>query len=99
RERALHDEVSELRAEREKGKIEGMIKGNLEGEIKGMIKGKLEGKLEGESMLLERLIFKRFGSLPDDVRARLRTATTDQLEAWAERILDSCTLAEIFNDH
>ncbi|MFZ4536860.1 Rpn family recombination-promoting nuclease/putative transposase [Propionivibrio sp.] len=79
RERALHDEVSELRAEREKGEIEGMIK--------------------GESMLLERLIVKRFGSLPDDVRTRLRTATADQLEAWAERIFDSCTLAEIFNDH
>ncbi|MFZ4539717.1 DUF4351 domain-containing protein, partial [Propionivibrio sp.] len=62
-------------------------------------KGEIEGMIKGESMLLERLIVKRFGSVPDDVRARLRTATVDQLEAWAERILDSCTLAEIFNDH
>ena len=75
RERALHDEVSDLRAEREKG------------------------KLEGESTLLERLMVKRFGTLTDETRSRLKSATVEQLETWAERILDARTLAEIFNEH
>ena len=79
RERALHDEVSDLRAEREKGK--------------------LEGKLEGESTLLERQLVKRFGALTDDTRSRLKSATAEQLETWAERILDARTLAEVFNEH
>ena len=36
RERALHDEVSELRAEREIGKREGMLEGKLEGKREGL---------------------------------------------------------------
>ncbi len=65
----------------------------------GVVLGKLEGKLEGESALLERQIAKRFGPLTDNTRIRLNTATTEQLETWAERILDAGTLAEVFGDH
>ena len=36
RERALHDEVSELRAEREIGKREGKLEGKLEGKREGL---------------------------------------------------------------
>ena len=36
RERALHDEVSELRAAREKGKREGMLEGELKGKRDGL---------------------------------------------------------------
>ena len=56
RERALHDEVSELRAAREIGKREGKLEGLLEGEIKGKLAGKLEGKREGLEEALARLI-------------------------------------------
>ncbi|WP_295441736.1 Rpn family recombination-promoting nuclease/putative transposase [uncultured Thiodictyon sp.] len=48
RERALHDEVSELRAEREKGRREGMLEVAL--------KGKLEGQREGLETALARLM-------------------------------------------
>ena len=78
---------------------EGVLIGELQGELKGELKGKLEGKLEGECTLLERQIVKRFGPVTEDIRIRLRTATTDQLEIWAERILDASTLADIFSDH
>ena len=44
RERALHDQVSELRAEREKGRLECELE------------GKLEGQREGLEMALDRLI-------------------------------------------
>jgi hypothetical protein len=77
------------------------IKANAiaEGVLLGERKGELKGKLEGESTLLERLIIKRFGSITENTRTRLRTATSDQLEIWAERILDAHTLAEVFSDH
>ncbi|MDP1651587.1 MAG: DUF4351 domain-containing protein, partial [Rhodocyclaceae bacterium] len=91
RERAMRDENSERRAEREQGMLEGMLE--------GILKGKLEGKLEGESMLLERLIARRFGPIADATRDRLKAATAEQLENWAERILDASTLAEVFGDH
>jgi predicted transposase/invertase (TIGR01784 family) len=70
-----------------------------EGMMLGKIEGRLEGRLEGESTLLERLLTKRFGALTDEVRGRLRTATSAQLEAWAERFLDAQILADVFNEH
>jgi len=67
--------------------------------LEGQIKGRLEGRLEGEAAVLERQLVKRFGPLGDDTRARLNTATLDQLERWAERILDAPALAAVFEDH
>ncbi|KJS65039.1 MAG: hypothetical protein JM57_13280 [Comamonadaceae bacterium BICA1-1] len=65
----------------------------------GRLEGKLEGKLEGEAALLERLIARRFGPITPSTRLRLDSATAAQLEAWADRILDARTLAEVFVDH
>lgn len=65
----------------------------------GELKGKLEGKLEGEATLLERQLTKRFGPLTQETRTRLNSATTDQLELWAERILDAPTVAAVFDGH
>jgi predicted transposase/invertase (TIGR01784 family) len=48
RERALHDEVTELRAQREQGKLEGKMEGKIE--------GKIEGKREGLDEALARLV-------------------------------------------
>ena len=83
RERALHDEISELLAAEERGKVVG----------------KLEGKLEGEALLLERLLVKRFGALSQETRQRLSTARSEELETWAERILDASTLGAVFDRH
>ncbi len=52
-----------------------------------------------KSSTCERLIAKRFGLNTDNTRTRLKTATLEQMETWAERILDATTLAEIFGDH
>lgn len=76
-------------------RAEGMMLGIHEGKLQGIH----EGKLEGESTLLERLIVKRFGPLSDNTRNRLKTATSEQLETWAERMLDAGTLADVFSDH
>ena len=64
-----------------------------------MAEGVLRGKLEGEAALLERQLARRFGTVTPSTRVRLHSATATQLEAWAERILDARTLAEVFADH
>jgi len=46
--------------------------------------------------LLRRLLIRRFGPLPDGAEARLRAATTETLELWAERVLDAPTLDAIW---
>jgi predicted transposase YdaD len=66
---------------------------------RGRIEGKLEGKLEGEATLLARQLGKRFGTLSDETRARLAQATADQLELWADRVLDAPSLAAVFDEH
>jgi hypothetical protein len=72
--------------------------GMQEGIQEGIQKGLLQGRLEGESTLLERLLVKRFGPLSEDTRVRLRAARAEQLEIWAERVLDVTSLAQVFGD-
>jgi hypothetical protein len=63
----------------------------------GIEKGLLQGRQEGEATLLQSLLARRFGTLPDAVRARLASATVEQLESWALKILDAKSLDEVFN--
>jgi hypothetical protein len=62
----------------------------------GWRKGKLEGKLEGEAVILQRQLIKRFGTLDDITLTRLHSATSEQLELWAERVLDATSLQAVF---
>ncbi len=43
-----------------------------------------------------RQLEKRFGPLPDATRARLESATADQLLEWGERVLMANRLADVF---
>jgi len=61
--------------------------------------GRQEGRQEGQTAVLERLLAKRFGPLTDDTRQRLAGATPEQLETWAERLLDAPTLSAVFEPH
>ena len=63
----------------------------------GIEKGLLQGRQEGEATLLQSLLARRFGTLPDAVRARLAGATVEQLESWALKILDAKSLDEVFD--
>lgn len=74
-------------------------RGMEQGLEQGLKKGKLEGKLEGEATILQRLLIKKFGPLPEETQCRLSTATLDQLDLWAERLLDAPTLSAIFDEH
>ncbi|MEJ1963403.1 MAG: Rpn family recombination-promoting nuclease/putative transposase [Gammaproteobacteria bacterium] len=56
-----------------------------------------EGLQKGEAIVLTRILRKRFGELPVSFSARLRSALPEQLESWAERLLDAGSLDEIFD--
>jgi predicted transposase YdaD len=66
---------------------------------KGLLQGRQEGRQEGEVTLLERLLSKRFGPLEEATRSRLNNATLEQIESWAERVLDAKTLEDVFGHH
>jgi hypothetical protein len=53
---------------------------------------------EGQAQMLERLLRHRFGALPDWVEARLSTASAEQLEQWAERLLDVDSMDSLFDE-
>jgi hypothetical protein len=61
-----------------------------------MQQGRQEGRQEGEEKLLERQLSRRFGPLIPDIRALLSNASLDELEQWADNILDAKTLEEVF---
>jgi predicted transposase/invertase (TIGR01784 family) len=63
---------------------------------KALEQGRMVGRAEGEAAILLRLLTRRFGPLTPEVQARLVGATTDELELWADRVLNAPTLDDVF---
>ncbi len=55
-----------------------------------------KGVEKGEALLLQRLLVRRFGALPNEVVNQIASATSEQIETWGDRVLDAATLDEIF---
>ena len=64
----------------------------------GRQEGMQKGRQEGEQILLQRMLTRRFGEIPDWAQKRLLQASPEQLEQWADRLLDVPTLDAVFND-
>ena len=62
----------------------------------GIQQGVQQGRIAGQRAILERLLLRRFGALPPAVLERLDTASADDLDAWAEGVLDAPTLEDVF---
>lgn len=62
----------------------------------GIAKGIEEGIQQGEALVLRRLLARRFGELPDWVEERLTQASRQELETWADRVLDAPGLEAVF---
>ncbi len=56
----------------------------------------LAAQAAAKAELLLKLLGLRFGSTPQPILARLGAATSEQLDAWAERVLVANTLDEVF---
>jgi predicted transposase YdaD len=65
----------------------------------GEAKGKVEGKAEEASLILQRLLARRFGPLSEETHRRLSAASLEQLETWVERIFDAASLDALFDGH
>jgi hypothetical protein len=60
--------------------------------------GERAGFQEGERAVLLRQLRRRFSAQVDAVvELRVATASTEQIETWAERVLSATTLAELFD--
>ncbi|EGV28608.1 hypothetical protein ThidrDRAFT_3600 [Thiorhodococcus drewsii AZ1] len=59
---------------------------------------KQQGVSEGEAKLLRRQLVRRFGVLPPWAEAHLEQASEDELEVWADRVLECATLEEVLKD-
>ena len=68
-----------------------------EGMQEGMQQGMRRGRVDGERVVLERLLRRRFGHLTPGVNERLSQASADDLETWAENVLDADTLDDVFD--
>lgn len=97
----LH-EVRDMLSERvkdwtEQWKRDGMAAGMKEGLAQGMEQGLSQGRQEGEAALLQRLLTRRFGPLPEAAQQRLATADAETLLVWGERVLEARTLDEVWD--
>ncbi|MCO5762214.1 MAG: Rpn family recombination-promoting nuclease/putative transposase [Chromatiaceae bacterium] len=72
----------------EEYKRQGMQKGIQEGEQKG--------RLEGETLILQRLLTRRFGPLPPEALARIASAAEADITRWADQVLDAGCFEEVF---
>ena len=85
-----------------RGKAEGMARGKAEGMAEGKAEGMAEGMAEGESLGRTRLLLyqirRRFGTLPEEVELKVRSAPASDLEAWADAVLSARSLDEVFRN-
>ena len=85
---------------RDEGMERGLERGMEQGRVQGMEQGRVQGmeqdRVEGERAVLERLLHRRFGQLPPATAERLGRASADDLETWAENVLDAQTLGDVF---
>ena len=70
--------------------------GIKEGRRLGLEEGLEQGLKQGELIALERQLTRRFGPIPEAIQQRLRSATTEQLESWLDRILEANNIEDVF---
>lgn len=98
--RTMHEALERLVPER-KERIVGWFtqpyydKGKAEGKAEGFA----EGTAKGEATIFARLLEKRFGAMPADIRQRIFAADVGCIEAWAERVFDAPDLESVFESN
>ena len=64
---------------------------------KGMEKGIAKGAHEGEVLLLQKLLTKRFGSIPAHITEQISNAALQDIERWFDRAIDVSQLSDVFD--
>ena len=90
-------EVDGMLAERIESWADGWMKeGMQQGIQQGIQQGMQKGMQQGEAFALQRLITKRFGSIPSVIAAQIAAASQAQIEAWFDLAIDAPTLEAVF---
>ena len=63
---------------------------------RGIEKGIEQGIEKGEALVLQRLLTKRFGTLPGELVATICAASAAQIDVWVDRVLDAGSLDQVF---
>jgi predicted transposase YdaD len=79
----------------EKWKAEARAEGLSEGRAKGRAEGEAEGRAEAMAATLLKQLSRRFGPVPAAIEQRIRSADTEQLDAWLDAVIDSPTLDDV----
>lgn len=66
-----------------------------EGHQEGHQEGRQEGRQEGERSLILRLLTRQVGELPEELRSRLNTLSSEQLENLGEALLEFKAIADL----
>ncbi len=74
----------------------GREEGKELGREEGKELGREEGKKLGIEQVLRSLLVRRFGALPAEADARLRTADAATIERWSLQLLDARRLEDVF---
>ncbi|MFV8749588.1 Rpn family recombination-promoting nuclease/putative transposase [Nannocystaceae bacterium ST9] len=95
----FHAKIREVAPEAESAAMTIAEQLIAEGRAKGRNEGRSEGRSEGRNVaeqMLGKLLVLKFGELPADIEARVSSASLDELQAWADRVLRATTLADVF---
>lgn len=85
----------ERAAAREEGLEEGREQGREEGREEGREQGLKEGRASGMAQVVQLQLERSFG-LSDAEREKIATASSEQIETWAERLVSASSLDEVF---
>ena len=58
---------------------------------------KAEGVQKGEMLSLQKLLTKRFGSIPTEITAQIANATLQDIERWFDLAIDANQLSDVFD--
>ena len=62
----------------------------------GIERGIERGIEKGEALVLQKLLTKRFGTLPRELVIAISAASAAQIDVWVDRVLDAASLEEVF---
>ena len=62
----------------------------------GIERGIERGIEKGEALVFQRLLTKRFGTLPGELVVTISTAPAAQIDVWVDPVIDAASLEEVF---
>ena len=73
---------------REQGMKQGLVKGIEKGREQGLVQGQEQGRIEEKRSLVERLLVKKFGLVPQDILEQIPKMNAATLDLISIEIFD-----------